>query len=205
MEQSISDILTFLHRANCLKKIVRFKSCLSSNRDTAADHSWRLALMVMVIATELGIPVDLTRALQIALIHDLAELKTDDIDAYDILTKRVAASDKHSGEMDAMHEIVSDVSFGKSIFALWQEYEQETTLEATFVKALDKIEGFLHLDEMGVGAYLPGQFYGDYADAAVKNFDEVSRHFPPLAALLDPIKNDLKQKLKQRGIAWVVA
>ncbi|OGH82094.1 MAG: hypothetical protein A3G08_04330 [Candidatus Magasanikbacteria bacterium RIFCSPLOWO2_12_FULL_47_9b] len=200
---SIPNILTFLHRANQLKTIIRYKSSLSKNGDTVADHSLRLALMVFVIGGELQIPVNISHAMKLALLHDLAELETDDVDAVDVIKKKVKLEDKQKNEAAAMKHIVKDISFGGEIFALWNEYEKQQTLEAKFVKALDKIEAFLHLDETGTSVYIPKEFYADYADAAVNSFDIASKHFPPLKGILDPIKTELKRKFEENGVMWV--
>lgn len=203
MAVTIPNLLTFLHRSNDLKKIKRYKSSLSENGDTVADHSWRLTLMVFVISSELDIPIDVSHAMKLAILHDFAEMKTDDIDAVEVINNKVSLETKQKNELLAMHEILRGISFGEQIFVLWSEYEKQETLEAKFVKALDKIEAFLHLDETGTGVYFPTEFHGDYADAAVKSFDEASHHFPPLKLILDPIKADLREKFAKQGIAWV--
>ena len=159
--------------------------------------------MVSIIGTELKAPVKIEHAMKIALVHDLAEMKTDDIDAYEVLQKRVSLEDKQKNEMIAMKEIVEGISFGDEIYNLWEEFERQETIEAKFVKALDKIEAFMHLDETGTGVYLPPEFHGDYADAAVENFDKALSHFPLLQPILDPIKENLKQKFAELGIEWV--
>lgn len=203
MADPIPNILTFLNRINHLKTIRRYKSSLSKNGDTVADHSWRLTFMVFIIGTELKTPVDITHAMKIALVHDLAELKTDDIDAYEVIQKHVTLEDKQKNEILAMREILKGISFGQEIYDLWDEFEQQQTLEAKFVKALDKIEAFLHLDDTGTSVYIPEEFHGDYADAAVENFDNAMQHFPLLQPMLDPIKQNLKEKFSALGIEWV--
>jgi len=203
MSVVIPDILTFLHRANELKTVMRYKSSLRERGDTVADHSWRLTLMILVIGTELDIPLNVEHAMKLALLHDLAELKTDDVDAYDVIKENVSRTEKQKNELAAMHDILGDISFGDTIFAWWQEYEDQKTTEAKFVKALDRIEGFLHLDETGTEVYVPEEFHGDYADAAVKAFDDAVHHFPPLAGLLGMIKKELKNKFDALGVEWV--
>lgn len=202
MENNISNLLTFLERANILKKIRRYKSSLSKNGDTVAEHSWRLTLMVFVIGTELKVPIDICRAMQLALIHDLAELKTDDIDAIEVITKKVSLRKKRESEILAMREILQDISFGQSLHMLWNEYEEQKTLEAKFVRALDKIEAFLHLKESGFKHYTLSEFYGNYADEAIDVFDTALNSRRPLFSLLETIKSDMKKICLQLGIKW---
>jgi len=203
MAQKIPDILKFLHRINKLKDVTRFNTSLSENGDTVADHSWRLALMVFLVGSELEIPVNVCRAMQLALVHDLAELETGDIDAYDAIVQGLDKSEKKKKEAAAMQDILKDISFGSSIHALWEEYEAQESPEAKFVRALDRIEAYLHLDNDNTGLYVPEEFHGDYADDAVQRFDDAVKHFPPLKQILDPVKTELKQKFDTLGVKWV--
>ena len=104
-QTKLTGILTFLHRANKLKSTPRFMSSLSENRDSVAEHSWRLALMVFVVGTELYEPLDLQKAMMMALIHDLAEAETGDIDAIDQIRDKSIVADKYKNEVKAMKKI----------------------------------------------------------------------------------------------------
>ncbi|MBI4215072.1 HD domain-containing protein, partial [archaeon] len=168
-----------------------------------AEHSWRLALMTFIIASECKVKLDLNRAMALALLHDLAEAKTGDIDAYKVIVGEQSLDEKAKNEKKAMREMTDDLSFGDWIYSLWNEYEQQESVEAKFVHALDKIEAFLHIAERGVKAYIPKEFHADYADKAVEAFDEATRHFPEVRDLLEMVKTDLKQQFEAVGVAWV--
>lgn len=202
--QDIKDILMFLERSKALQSIERYGTSLSGAKNTVAEHSWRLGLMVLIIGTEYKLHLNLGRALSLALVHDMAEARTGDIDAYtqingepDILAQKSAAEDA------AMHSMTADLSFGDNLYSLWREYEDQVTVEAKFVKALDRIEGFLHIAEDGVSVYIPKEFHADYADKAVAAFDATAEHFPELAGLLNAIKEDLKAQFEKTGVQWV--
>ena len=83
-------------------------------------------------------------------------------------------------ENTAMHKMTNDLVFGDWIFSIWEEYEKQESVEAKFVKALDKIEGFLHIAEVGVENYILPEFRADYCEKAVSAFDEISNNFPNL-------------------------
>lgn len=203
--QKIQNILTFLHRSKSLETAERYQTSLKEGkRNTVAEHSWRLALMALVIGEECKVRADIPHAVSLALLHDLAEAKTGDIDAYDqVMQGKSLIENKAKEEEEAMKEIVDDLPFGDWIFNYWEEYEAQKTVEAKFVKALDKIEGFLHIAEVGVEAYVPKEFHADYASKAVGAFDEATNHFPELKDLLDAVKDDLKVKCEEAGIAWI--
>lgn len=203
-QRKVHEILTFLKRSKGLEIAERYGSSLKDDRNTVAEHSWRLALMAFVITTECNVRVDMAHVLTLALIHDLAEAKTGDIDAYNQIKEGSSlVESKALQEATAMEEITGDLSFGSRIYDLWQEYEAQETVESKFVRALDKIEGFLHIAEVGVSAYIPKEFHADYADKAVAAFDETTHHFPEMKDLLDAIKLDLREQFEKAGVAWI--
>ena len=203
-QQKINDILIFLQRTKGLESVERYNSSLSAMRNTVAEHSWRLGLMALIIAPQCNVSLDMNKVLALALAHDLAEAKTGDIDAYEQITSgEKFISQKMAREDGAMREMTGDLSFGKTVYALWREYTEQTTVEAKFVKALDKIEGFLHIAEKGVEAYIPKEFHASYADKAVAAFDEITGPFPELGDLLEAVKKDLKKQFEKVGVEWV--
>lgn len=203
-QKNIQEILTFLRRSKGLESAKRYRSSLRGEQNTVAEHSWRLALMAFVIGSECKLEIDMGRALSLAVMHDLAEAQTGDIDAYEqILEGKKLIEEKAVLEEEAMRDMTSDLSFGDSIFGMWQEYEEQSSVEAKFVKALDKIEGFLHIAEGEVGMYIPKEFHADYATKAVAAFDEATEHFPGLKDLLDAVKADLRQQFESIGVQWI--
>jgi putative hydrolase of HD superfamily len=203
-QQKITDILTFLERSKSLESAERYGSSLRDKKNTVAEHSWRLALMALVIGTEAKVRIDMNRALTLAVVHDLAEAKTGDIDAYEqILGGKKVITDKAVMEDSAMHEMTDDLPFGDWIYSIWREYEDQETIEAKFVKALDKIEGFLHIAEVGVEVYIPKEFHADYATKAVEAFDEATHHFPELEDFLNTVKANLRTQFEKAGVEWI--
>lgn len=204
-QNKIKDVLKFLKESKGIEGAERYGASLSNFKNTVAEHSWRLALMVLVISREFDLKIDVPHALSIALFHDLAEAKTGDIDGYlQVLKGEDFIKEKNRTENIIMKEMLKDISFGKYVYDIWKEYEEQKSIESRFVKALDKIEGFLHIAEVGVQNYIPENFYSTYADKAVLAFDETCKNFPLLKDLLDEIKEDLKKQFEKVGVKWVV-
>src|SRR3990167_4179021 len=125
-QQKIKDILTFLRRSKNLESVERYGSSLRDKKNTVAEHSWRLGLMALVIGTECKVRVDTNRAVALALLHDLAEAKTGDIDAYEqVLSGKKSTENKTILEDLAMHEMTDDLPFGDWIYSIWREYEDQ--------------------------------------------------------------------------------
>jgi putative hydrolases of HD superfamily len=203
-QNKLAAILAFLRKSKNLQSVERYSHTLSGQRNNVAEHSWRLALMTFVIGTELEVPIDIGHALKLALIHDLAEAETGDIDAYlQIQGGQKILDQKAAAEQSAMEDITSGSDFGKEVFGLWEEYEKGESVEAKFVRALDKIEGYLHIAEDGVRAYAPAEFHADYANKAVAAFDEAAAEYSQLKDLLDVIKADLRAQFEKTGVTWI--
>jgi putative hydrolase of HD superfamily len=143
-----SSIIAFLHTCSLLKGTKRTGWILRGLTDveSVADHSWRMALMVLLLGSSAGI--DSQRAMSIAVVHDLAEALVGDIapgQGVDKATKRLL-------EADAINSIVGHMSadnapLGQHVRDLWLEYEAAQTAEAVFVKDVDKLEMILQARE----------------------------------------------------------
>ena len=192
--KKLHEIIHFLEQAGDLKTTLRFGSSLKS-RESTASHSWRVALMAFLLAEELKINVNLNKVIKLALVHDIAEAITGDIDAVDIMNKSVSKKEKRIAEQKAIQIITQKFSFGNNLKQLWEEYDSQKTKEAKFVKAIDKIEAYLHIKEAGHKEYIQKEFFHNYADQAVNKV-------PELSVLLKMVKTELKQELTKGKIKW---
>lgn len=98
-----------------------------TNPETVASHSWGMSLLAMKLCPE---NLDLSRVLQICIVHDLPESIVGDITPYDGVSK----ADKKKMESEAMAKIAPE------FLDLWEEYENQTSDEAKFVKRMDKLD-----------------------------------------------------------------
>ena len=128
-----------------------------SNAESVADHSFRVAFITLLLADELkgrGVDIDVEKALRIALLHDLGESRITDLP---LEAQRYI--DKKKAEKKAVMELLLEIG-NKSLeyFKLFEEYEEESSLEGRLVKFADKLEmilqayeyekaGFRELDE----------------------------------------------------------
>lgn len=120
-----------------------------SRRENTAEHSWHLGIAAMVFAGFATEPVDLGRAVCMALVHDIVEIDAGDTFAYDTSeladTKRAreeAAADRLFGILPA--------EMGEHFREMWEEYERGDTPEARYVMAVDRMAPmFLNMAEGG--------------------------------------------------------
>lgn len=139
-EQNIQGKLAFLREAERLKSVLRSAHTSSGRRESTAEHSWRLALLAMVFAEDLG-EIDLGKVLQLCIIHDLGEALGGDVPAVDVL----AHGSKGDSERQDLLHMTSTLAppLRAQLMALYDEYDAAATAEAQAVKALDKLETIL--------------------------------------------------------------
>lgn len=107
--------------------------------ESVADHSWGTAMLTLIYGPEQNI--DVGKAVQIAIVHDLAEVETGDI-----ITRADAADadqpdrdEKQRKEQDAIERITDSLGEDR-IKTLWRDYENRQSPEAIFVKDMDLVE-----------------------------------------------------------------
>ena len=135
-ESDVTARLEFLRRAERLKDTLRSGFTTSGRRESVADHTWRLTLLVLTFADLLP-EIDQLRLLKICIIHDLGEAIDGDIPA----PSQVGPSKSEKERSDFISLLAGLPEHIRSEFmSLWDEYEYVTSSEARVAKALDKIE-----------------------------------------------------------------
>lgn len=137
VSEEVQSIFAFINKAEQLKDTLRFAFTASGKQESAAEHSWRLCLLVMVCSDHVA-HLSLEKMLRLALVHDLPEAVCGDT----VACEQSDPLSKSAKEREAMRELARELppNAGESILALWEEYEAASSEEARYVKALDKIE-----------------------------------------------------------------
>ena len=82
--QRLAQQVAFIAEIDKLKHVQRQTILLDrSRRENDAEHSWHLAMMVLLLAEHSDQPIDSLRVLKMVLIHDLVEIDAGDTYAYD--------------------------------------------------------------------------------------------------------------------------
>ncbi len=138
--EDFAGALQFLEQAENLKNTLRSAFTSTGRHESAAEHTWRLCLMLVLFDKEIE-GMDTLSLLQMAVIHDLAEAVCGDIPA----VAQNAGDNKAQKEYEAMLELTAPLppKTREKLLALWQEYEHNSTPEAQFLKGLDKLETLL--------------------------------------------------------------
>lgn len=134
--------LEFIAEADKLKTILRASPLAAADRrENDAEHSWHLALMVLLLAEYADEPIDVGHAIKLVIIHDMVEIYAGDSPVFDA----AAVVDQVEREIAAADQLFTMLPPDQAgeIRALWDEFEAAQTPEARFCKAMDRLEPML--------------------------------------------------------------
>ena len=201
-KKEIQDILDFSIEADELKLVERYSELKKYNKefwgDYSAGHSWRLALLILLFTDDVKEDLDIKKMLELAVVHDIAETLTGDIDARLVDEGVVKKIDKHRDEQKALKELLKNlpVKIQKKIQNIWDEYEEAKTKEARFVKVLDKVEAQTHI----LSQDLDDKY--DVPDFILRYADKPVTKCPRLKSVMEVVKKDLLEDFKKRGVKY---
>ena len=197
LNTNLLQILQVLALAEQLKRELRHSWLSNGRRESVAEHSWRLGLMVILLAPALAEPVDLEKCLKMALIHDLAEAETGDQVAFQVTTS-TQREQKFEREQQAMRHIqaILGTPLGDELFGLWMEFETQQSYEARFIRALDKLEVQLQHNEANMSTWLHREKLMIFQPQWLEQHCQFD---PALRTLSQLIKDEAIQKLMKHG------
>jgi putative hydrolase of HD superfamily len=128
-------LLPFLLEMDRLKSISRQTLVYQGRRaENAAEHSWHLAIAVLIFRHLAPPNLDIEKSLRMALLHDIVEIDAGDTFIYD------ESGDKNPKEIAALHRLASllPAELGSDFQQIWLEFEKRESIEARYVNALDR-------------------------------------------------------------------
>ena len=183
------QFLAFLRRIETLKTNPRHAYTAGGVRETVAAHSWRTALLAMLLASEFP-ELDMNKVIRMCLIHDLGEAVTGDIPAFE-------KTDEHrSQERLALAQLVdtAPAADAAQMHALFAEMDALQTPEARLYKALDRIEAVIQHNESDIATWIPLE-YQLQQTYGWENLEE----FPAMLALRRQVLADTQEKIRAAG------
>lgn len=149
------EFISILNRASMLKINTRHNWTINDRKESVADHSWRIALMAMLLSQEEEFQdTDMNKVIRMCLIHDLGEAFTGDIPCFD-----KSKSDEVKEDQIFFDWVNSFPEAQRNEWnALLKEMIALETKEAKTYKALDKIEAIISHDEADIHTWLPLEY-----------------------------------------------
>ncbi|MBR3366632.1 MAG: HD domain-containing protein [Lachnospiraceae bacterium] len=186
-----AQLLSILSQAAKLKTNTRHCYTEPGRKESVADHSWRLALMAMLLR---GVPeyaeLDMDRVIRMCLIHDLGESFTGDVPTFE----------KTGDHEKAEEQVYLDWVDGfpspdrEEWLALLREMKALETPEAKLYKALDKMEAVIAHDESDIATWLPLEY-----DLQLTYGRENVAFSPYMRELKETIDDWTRKKIREEG------
>lgn len=138
MNQKITDLL---FEANMLTRLPRSGyQFLGAGKESVAEHSFMTAFICLAMAN-MESCVDAGKIVSMALVHDLAEARTGDLNY--VQKQYVTAR-----EDLALSRMAKGFAFGESIVALVNEFNRGETREAMLARDADQLSFVLELKKL---------------------------------------------------------
>lgn len=197
MQKQLIQTLKLLTLSEKLKCELRHSWLSNGQQESVAEHSWRLAFMVCLFAPYLTKPINIEKALKMALVHDLAEAETGDIPMFNCVDA-ASKQQKFLNEQKAILKMTSLLNneIGQEIYDIWFEYEQKKTYEAKFVNALDKIEAHIQHGEADISRW---QHYEKLMVFQTQWLDRHCEFDSTMMTLKDLVKQTIYDKFADHG------
>ncbi|KAL1996235.1 hypothetical protein VTN49DRAFT_287 [Thermomyces lanuginosus] len=154
IEESSSSPIPFFHLLERLKTTKRegWRRFGLYSAESIADHMYRMAIITMLAPPSLASRLNIPHCTKMALIHDMAESLVGDITPVDTLVPKAEKARREAATMDYIEQsllkhVPGGALSGSEIRRVFQEYEDNETLEAKFVHDVDKFELLLQMVE----------------------------------------------------------
>lgn len=150
--------------------------------ESVAEHTFQLALLVRLLAAE-ELELDRARAVELALLHDLGELRLGDLPA--TAAGYLPDGAKHEAERRAVEHLLAPAD--PDARAAYLEYDSRASREARFVAACDKLQLMLKVSvyqAQGRGGL--AEFWANPGNFPDREFASVARLFDALRARAAP-------------------
>jgi putative hydrolase of HD superfamily len=145
----MKDVANLFFEMRMLKDIVRSGyAFLGSGGESIAEHSFTMAFICFVMS-KLDRKIDGAKLMAMALLHDLPEARTGDLN---YVQKKYTQVD----EAKAISHLIKPLAFGKDIKSLIEEFNLGETREAKLANDADQLSFVLELKKLAdTGASSP--------------------------------------------------
>lgn len=186
------ELLNILSMTAKLKVNTRHCYTAGDRKESISDHSWRLALLAMLLSGEEEFSdTDMNKVIRMCLIHDLGEAFTGDIPAFE----KTEADGSREDDILCQWVKAFPSPQKEEWLGLLREMNALETKEAKTYKALDKLEAVISHNESDISTWLPLEY-----DLQLTYGKENVKFSPYLQKLSETIDNWTKEKISREKI-----
>jgi len=174
------SLLDLLSELQALDRVPRAGYSLRgiAEPESVSEHSFHTVFLVWALAAEEP-GIDGLRAVELALVHDLAEVRTGDLPR--TAARYLPAGAKAAGEIAAARDLLAPL--GDRATDLFAEYQAGKTPEARFVATCDKLQLLIKASVYETwGARNMGEFWVNLEGFADGGFESITKVLEELKA-----------------------
>lgn len=120
-----------------LKEVER-RDEVGSRRVSTAEHVWGCMIIADHFIKQVQQPLDELKVMKLILYHDLVEVEVGDTFILDHEARKTKAEDEKNGSRILATKIPSSIS--ADFISFFKEFEDQSSAEAKFAAAMDKME-----------------------------------------------------------------
>lgn len=178
--KNLDPIVEIYFQINHLKHLLRqgwiMRGIAEDKCESVGDHSFAVALLGMLIAKKYFPELDTVKIIKMSLVHELGEIDSGDLTPFDKISKE----ERYAKEKAGIEKIFFRFPEGEEYLELWEEFEENKTPEAKFVKQIDQLEKAM---QAAVYAKQYGKNLDEFIDSARARIEDKK-----LLDLLDNLK-----------------
>ncbi|MCR4806142.1 MAG: HD domain-containing protein [Lachnospiraceae bacterium] len=139
MDDRLRKQLDFALEIDKEKNILR-QTHLSGHgrRENDAEHAWHMAVMAYLLKEYSNEEIDIGRVMLMCLVHDIVEIDAGDTYAYDEEGKK-SQKEREEAAKERIFSLLPDDQKAE-LAGLFEEFEEQKSAEARFVKAMDNLQ-----------------------------------------------------------------
>ena len=175
---------------NKLKTVYRYNS-VENRKESTAEHSWSCLLVADFFLSQIDIKIDKLKVYELLMYHDVVEIEAGNT----VIHPDTDFSEQISKEEIARDSLKKQLPYpiNDKFVSLFNEFEQQTTIESKFAKAIDALDAEIHeLDYKGDWDGWTKEFLVGKKSKYFKEFPELEKAFFEIVKYLE--ENDYFDK-----------
>lgn len=179
------ELLKILHTVEKLKDTTRHSYTSAGRHESVSEHTFRLALAAYFIKDEFP-EADMDRVIKMCLVHDLGEIFTGDIPAFD----KTAADEANEARLLESWVNSLPAPLSCELAALFEEMSEQASLEARIFKALDGLEAVIQHNEADISTWEAHEY-----ELNLRYAEDRCAFSPFLAQLRSAVRKETEEKI----------
>lgn len=136
-ERTVEDLIALSHFLGGFDQVKRATLLPDGSYESDSHHSFSLALIAYELASQYAPELDKQKLLVYALVHDLAELITGDVNTLASTPEELEV--KRQNDIVATKQIIDQLIYAPHIADALKAYEEKADPESLFIYWVDKI------------------------------------------------------------------